>query len=149
MIRRNALTLVIIAAALAFVVWPGATRGAAEPSEERTVVAAMFFSNFCASCRVLDPRINAVLPEYADTPLDFVKLDQTLSMVRGGRIQALAEAHGIEDVYAELKGGTGFVALIDPRDQQVIEIVTVRYREDDIRDAFDRAIAVVAHREIS
>ena len=40
-------------------------------------------------------------------------------------------------------------ALIDPRDQQVIEIVTIRYREDDIRDtlAAELAPAVQGARE--
>jgi len=147
--RRFATPALIAVAVLALAIWPMASRGSAEPNADRTVVAAFFSSNFCTACRILDPRVSDVLPEYADTSLQFVKLDQTLSMVRSGALREQAAAHGISDVYAQLKGRTGFVALIDPRDQQVIEIVTIRYDRDHIREAFDRALLTVATREVS
>ena len=148
MARRFAFPGLLALAVLALAVWPGATRGAAEPSEQRTVVAAMFFSNFCGPCRILDPRLDDVLAIYDDPALDFVKLDQSFSLVTGRRTAELAERHGISGVYEQLQGQTGFVALIDPRDEQVIEIVTIQYSRDDIRDAFDRAVATVNTREI-
>lgn len=148
--RRHVLAALLAVALAAVLPARGVdSASAAEPSEGRTVVAAMFSSGFCPSCRILNPRLNAVLPEYEGTPLEFVKFDQTFSMIRGGRLRTLAETHRVEQIYDELKGRTGFVALVDPRDQQVIEIVTIRYHEDDIRAAFDRALETVNLREIS
>lgn len=146
--RRFTAPALFAALILAVAVWPGASRGVAEPSAQRTVVAAFFSSNFCTACRILDPRVADVLPEYEGRPLDFVKFDQTLSLIRSRGLRATAERHGIADVYDQLAGQTGFVALIDPRDQQVIEIVTIRYDRDHIREAFDRALATAATREV-
>ncbi|MGD2131201.1 MAG: hypothetical protein PVI23_00300 [Maricaulaceae bacterium] len=148
MLRRALFPAFLALAVAAVAFWPGPSQGQTEPSEDRTVVAAFFSSNFCAACRILEPRLADVLPDYEDRPIDYVKLNQTFSVVTGGRIRDLAERHGVGELYDDLKGATGLVALVDPRDGQVIEIITVDYGRENIRDAFDRALMTVNAREI-
>ncbi len=112
-----------------------------EVKEDRAVVAAMFFSNFCASCKILDPKITAVRPEFLERPIDFVKFNQSYSALNAGELRAIAEAHGIPEIYDTYAGQTGFMVLVDPESQGIIEIVTVGYSESDIRRALERALA--------
>jgi thiol-disulfide isomerase/thioredoxin len=117
------------------------TWSSSEVAEDRDVVAAMFFSNFCGACKILDPRIAEVRPEYLDRPVDFVKFNQTFSAFNTRELEALADAHGIRRVFETHQGKTGFMVLVDPASQRELEVVTVAYQPDDIRDALDRALA--------
>ncbi len=119
----------------------------AEPSPARSddaqpVVAAMFYSGFCASCRVLEPRIEAVRDDYADQPVTFIRFDKTWSALGGGdRRAALAQDHGMAEIWERHKGGQGFMLLVDPGAQEVLAMVTIRHSERDIRALLDAALA--------
>ncbi len=130
-------------AAFAALVFLSATAQAqeAEPArEDQPVVAVMFFSSFCAACRVLDPRIEDVEPDFAGRPVEFLRLNQTWSMFNREELDALAEEHGVSRIWEARRGQTGFVALVDPADGDVLDILTVRETRDQITRAIERAL---------
>lgn len=110
------------------------------PAEPR-LVAAMFRSSWCGSCRILEPRIEDIRAEYDDATVDFIKFDFTLGRRSG--LRERAEEEGILELYDQLEGRTGFLVLMDRETGQVFEIITIAYDRDNIRAALDRWLSVV------
>lgn len=142
------LSVIAIAALAVFMVpnffraeWDTAAQ--AEAVDERPrLVAAMFRSSWCASCRIIEPRIEDVREDYEDAAVEFIRFDFTLG--RRGGLRERAEEAGISEVFLELEGRTGFMLLIDRETGQVFEAVTTAYDRDNIRAALDRWLAVTA-----
>ena len=140
------LSVIAIAALAVFMVpnffraeWDTAAQ--AEAVDERPrLVAAMFRSSWCASCRIIEPRIEDVREDYEDAAVEFIRFDFTLG--RRGGLRERAEEAGISEVFLELEGRTGFMLLIDRETGQVFEAITTAYDRENIRAALDRWLAV-------
>ncbi len=135
---RALVAAAVVLAAVA--VWPSGW-STAEPTQDRRLVAAMFYSNFCASCRILDPKIEAVKPDFDGRPVDFVKFNQTFSAFNTSSLRELAHEHGVPTVFEEYRGATGFMLLVEPETERVVAMITMSYSRDEIRAAIDRALA--------
>ncbi|MBR9835984.1 MAG: hypothetical protein GYB42_12560, partial [Alphaproteobacteria bacterium] len=96
----------------------------------------------CSSCAVLDPKLRDVVPGFDGRAVEFTKFD--FSIGQPDRLLDKAAALGIEQVYLENKGRTGFMALIDRRDQRVVAIISMRDTQDAIRDKIETAIKTVS-----
>lgn len=119
---------------------PGKARDApAAFSEGRpNLVAVTFYSAWCSSCALLEPRLRALTPEFEGRAVEFAKFDFSL-----GQPESLAEKArvlGIESVYAANKGATGFMALVDRRTQHVLATITFTRSDEDIRETLEAAI---------
>lgn len=106
------------------------------------LVAATFYSAWCSSCAVLDPRLREVAPEFDGRAVQFVKFD--FSMGPNDGHQRKADALGIGGLYGQNKGATGFMLLIDSRTEEVIDTITMTRSVDGIRDALNAAITSAA-----
>lgn len=117
------------------------TAAAAEAVEERPrLVAALFRSSWCSSCRIIEPRINDVRADYRDAPVEFIRFDFTLGQRNSLREKAI-EA-GIPDTFDRFEGRTGFMVLMDRDTETIFEIITVQYDREHIAQALDRWISV-------
>ncbi len=121
-----------------------AGQDAPENSDEitdRPVVVAMFFSGFCGACQILDPRIESVEDEFAQRPVTFITFDKTFSAFGGRKSRAeLAADHGMAEIWEQNKGKQGFALIVDPARSQVLNVITVRDKADDIRSSIERAL---------
>ncbi len=144
------LSLIIIAAMTVFFApnffrasWDSAE---AEIVEERPrLVAALFRSSWCGACRIIEPRIEDVREDYEGAAMEFVRFDFTLG--RRENLRERAREAGIEDLYDQLEGRTGFLVLMDRDSGQVFEIITTNYNRENIASAFDRWLAVTGRSE--
>lgn len=102
------------------------------------LVAAMFYSAWCSSCAVLDPKIREIAPEFDGRAVQFVKFD--FSMGPTNALAEKAERLGVRKIYEENKGATGFMALIDSRNGEVLSTVYMSHSEAEIRTALNNAI---------
>lgn len=107
---------------------------------EPEVVAATFASAWCSACKILEPRLAAVIPAFKDEPVKFVKFDFTFGQ-RAELIQQ-AEAEGLGAVYPLAKGATGFTLLVDRDSGKIIDTLTIKNSKNAMRDAIARAIAI-------
>jgi hypothetical protein len=87
---------------------------------------------------VLDPKLRDVVPEFDGRAVEFTKFD--FSIGQPETLTTKAEALGVKSVYLQNKGATGFMALIDRRDQSVIAIISMRDSKDDIRTKIEAGI---------
>ncbi|PHS29567.1 MAG: hypothetical protein COA85_00300 [Robiginitomaculum sp.] len=112
----------------------------AEVSQEQPVIAAMFYSNWCGACQILEPRLEAIRPAFSGHNVDFVTFDFSYALVRGKAIKDLAEEKGIANIYAKNKGRTGFMLLIDPATETVMDIITIRDSKEAIAAKLQRSL---------
>lgn len=148
MFKRSLLIIAIAAALIAPALMLSGTETALAKApvtppantQEQPVIAAMFYSNWCGSCQILDPRIEAVKPDFSNTSVDFVKFDFSFALVRGKALQKLAEEKQIANIYAQNKGRTGFMLLIDPSTEAVLEVITIRDSEEAIAAKLERSL---------
>jgi len=113
--------------------------------EDPRLVAAMFRSSWCSACRIIEPRIDDVKEDYENRAVEFIRFDFTMG--QRASLREKAEEEGIIDLYDRMVGRTGFMVLMDRETGTVIEIITMAYDRDRIRDALDRALAVTAMAE--
>jgi len=111
---------------------------AMEPAEPK-VIGLMFYSDTCGSCKVLDPKVSSVQPEFLDKPILFTKLDHSNA---GTKNQAalLADSLGLADVYAAQQKASGFLLLVNPENQEVMAKITKEMSEDDIKSEISKAL---------
>ena len=115
------------------------------PSDEPRLVAALFRSNWCGPCKVLEPRYEAMMADYAEAPLERVRFDSSFG--RRGALARRARQEGVSAVYEATAGATGFVLLIDRDTGDVLARISMAYSDADIRGALDHALQVIADRE--
>ena len=130
-----------------FVLTPApASAQAAPPSvEEPRLVAALFRSNWCGTCKILEPRYERVMRAYDTARVERVRFDSSFG--RRGALAQRASEEGISTVYDTTSGATGFVLLIDRDTQDVLARITADYSEADIVGALDYALALIEDRE--
>lgn len=107
---------------------------------EPEVIAATFSSAWCSSCKILEPRLAKVIPDFADKPVKFVELDFTFG--QRDDVEKKARAEGLADIYPRFKGATGFTLLVDRDTGEIIDMLTIDYSKSAMRAALAQALAV-------
>ena len=107
------------------------------PPPQADLLAVSFHSHLCGPCLILDIRMDPVEADYAQMPVRFVRLDQTFGQARARR---QAEALGLESVYAEAGGPSGFILLVDQSSGDVLDRLTIAQDETEIRQRLARAL---------
>ena len=109
---------------------------------EPEVVAATFASAWCSSCKILQPRLAEVMPDFADKPVKFIELDFTFG--QRGAVEDQARAEGLEEIYPRFKGATGFTLLVDRETGEIIDSLTINHSKPAMRAAIAQALAVAS-----
>ncbi len=110
---------------------------------EPEIVAATFASEWCPACKVLEPKLAEVIPEFAGEPVTFIEFDFTFGERKD--LAELADAHGVGEIYARNKGATGFTLLIDADTGEIIDTLTMNFSEKAMRAAIARAISIASY----
>ncbi|VAW01990.1 hypothetical protein MNBD_ALPHA06-1891 [hydrothermal vent metagenome] len=118
---------------------------AAERVEDQPVTSVMFYSNWCGACQILDPKLEKAKLGFTDRPVDFVKFNFSYAMVQGAKLQALAEEKNLTNIYAKNKGKTGFVLLIEPKTERVMDVITMRDSVEEITAKLERSLQRAAN----
>lgn len=107
------------------------------------IVAATFSSAWCSACKILEPKLARVIPQFESDPVAFVKFDFTF----GARDELASEAARwrIGDLYERNKGATGFTVLVDYDTGEILDTLTMNFSEEAMRGAVARAIAIASH----
>lgn len=139
----------VAAFAVVFAVGAFTSRGAAgeiparyaiaAPSE-RPVKVAMFYSNFCSACHILDPRIQAAKNVLGDRAVEFIRFDQSLSAFQQAKLTQKAADEGLSAIWDDNAGATGFAVLVDASTSEPLGYFTIRDSAFDIASAIDAAL---------
>ena len=107
---------------------------------EPELIAATFASAWCSSCKILEPRLAKVMPDFAGKPVKFVELDFTFG--QSDAVEEKARAEGLGDLYPRFKGATGFTLLVDKDTGEIIDMLTIDHSGAAMRAAIAQALAI-------
>ena len=117
--------------------------GFAETKEEKAetpkVIGLLFYADWCGSCKVLDPKIEAIKKDFAKDPVLFTRVDLTDDFTKG-QSKLFANWVGLADIFAEHGKKTGFMLLIDSAEKKILSKLTKTQSEDELRDEIKAAL---------
>ena len=137
---------IILAAALSLVAHAAHPTGHEPPAakaaeaQDTKVIGLLFYADWCGSCKVLDPKLDAVKPDFAHQPVLFTRVDMTDDAAKAYAAR-YANYLGLGEIYAENQGRTGFMLLVDARGKKVLGSLTRNESEGDIRAAIKKSLA--------
>lgn len=132
--------LVAMAVMLPRGVW--AQDSAKATTEKPKVVGVLFYADWCASCKVLDPKLDEVKKQFMDQPIYFTRVDLTDDCTKK-QSGMLAEWVGLGEIYREHASKTGYMLLIDPQTKKVLSKLTKAQSEAELKAAMEDALAQV------
>ncbi|MEM9157848.1 MAG: thioredoxin domain-containing protein [Verrucomicrobiota bacterium] len=112
---------------------------AASAASEAKLVAMVFYSENCGSCKNLDPKVTAAVQSFGGKNVAFAKMDMACPI--GHKSSAdLAKKIGLEKVFAEHDGKYGFAILVDMETKHPIAKFTKSNSEQEIAAAIQKSL---------
>lgn len=109
-------------------------------TEKPKVVGVLFYADWCASCKALEPKLSEVKKQVMDQPIYFTRVDLTDDCTKK-QSGMFAEWVGLGEVYREHAPKTGFMLLIDPQTRQVLTKLTKTQSQAELKAAMEEALA--------
>ena len=109
------------------------------PAEKAKVVGILFYADWCGSCKVLEPKINAVKKDFTESSILFTRVDMTDEFTKR-QSQLLANQLGFGDIVRKQDGKTGFMLLVSNSAGKVITMLLKTQSEDEIRAEITKAL---------
>lgn len=105
------------------------------------VTAALFYADWCGSCKTLDPKLKKAKKEAKLSSKDvlFVTFDLTNNDTKH-QSKLLANSLGLGELYRDNRGKTGYVALIDNKNGQQITKITKKQSTREIAQVITNAL---------
>ena len=104
-----------------------------EQIADARLAAVMVYADWCGSCKVLDPRINAIRENNQFDQTAFITLDYTSKNKEA--FYAAAQAYGVDNAvkdYLGQKVKTGQLLLVDLDDKRVVSVIKKDMDDQDI-----------------
>ena len=109
--------------------------------EAPEVIAVKFHADWCGSCKVMGPVFEELQEKFDTQSALYIVLDHTRTYNRR-QSQYLATTLGLDKVWAEYGGKTGFILLIDGESRKVLNTLT---RENNLKQMGASLLAAVEH----
>jgi len=119
--QRPPLILVALASSILLAAVPAAQ--AKTPAAEPQTYAVLFYADWCGSCKTLDPKVTEARQSLADSPILFLTFDLTDDASKH-QSAMLAEAVGLDSLYTENGGKTGYLAIVEASSGKVLGKLT-------------------------
>ncbi len=113
---RNTFILLILTAAV-FTIQAGEKNKMSKATP--AVIAVKFHADWCGSCKAMGSVFEELQAKFDTMPVLYVTLDHTRDFNRQ-QSKFMAQSMGLDGVWAEKGGKTGFILLIDGKTREVI-----------------------------
>lgn len=94
----------------------------AEPREPE-IMALKFHADWCGSCKVMGSAFEELQAKHDTLPVLYLVLDHTRDYHRA-QSEYLAASLGLDDIWSEHGGKTGFILLVDVKTLEVVGKLT-------------------------
>lgn len=101
-------------------------------------IAILMYADWCGSCKILDPKLKSVQPEFERGNILFVRFDLTNDATKH-QSSLLAQALGVGELYEKNAGKTGYLAIVDRASGESIDRITKDHSGADIRARLRKA----------
>lgn len=114
----------------------------AASAQARELGALHFYADWCASCKVLDPKAMPILERYAASDgVDLVRLDLTeRSDDHQAAQRQVAEAHGAVEIFDRFAPATGLIVLYDRDTAEAFAVINQNFSPEEIDAALVAAL---------
>jgi hypothetical protein len=109
-------------------------------TEQPKVVGVLFYADWCASCKALEPKLHNVKKQIMDQPIYFTRVDMTDECTKK-QSGMFVEWVGLGEIYREHAPKTGFMLLIDAKEKKVLSKLTKTQSEAELKAAMEEALA--------
>jgi len=110
----------LISGAIGLLAAPAGAQRSAGDTETPEIIAVKFHADWCGYCKAMGPVFQELQAKYDQQPALYVVFDHTREFDRR-QSAYLASEMGLDEVWAEHGGKTGFVLLIDADSRRVVE----------------------------
>jgi len=101
-------------------------------SDDISVIAVKMDADWCGKCQVMNPKLDAVMPEFKDESVLFVKFNMTDEFTTQ-QAGFLASRLNLDSLFNEHKGQTGYVVLIDANSGELLKTLQSDLSESKIK----------------
>ncbi len=107
---------------------------------EPEVIGALFYADWCSSCKTLDPKLAKVQKSYVNKPVFFTQFDVT-NLSTQYQSNLFAHTIGLEAVLHDIGLKTGFMVLIDRDSGKILGQIDRDDSPATIKQKIDQALA--------
>jgi len=104
---------------------------------EAKIIAVKMDAEWCGYCRVMNPKLDEVMPEFIDESILFVKFNMTNEFTLA-QSRLLANRMGLLDIFDAQQGKTGYMLLIDSASGEVLKRLDSDLSKEDLRTEIKR-----------
>ncbi len=101
-------------------------------TDEISIIAVKMDADWCGKCKVMNPKLDALMPEFKDEPVLFVKFNMTDEFTTQ-QAEFLADRLNLKSLFNEHKGQTGYVVLIDAKSGEPLKTLQSDLSENQIK----------------
>jgi len=118
-------------------------QAAEHPNQVPEIIAVKFHADWCGYCKAMGPIFEELQAKYDQEPVLYIEFDQTREF---GRKQSayMANALGLDSMWAENGGKTGFVLLIDATTKEVLQRLSHERNLKQMGTALQDAVAAAS-----
>ena len=138
-------TFKTIIAMTALLIGAGSSAQAMLPTPD--VYVMMFSAEWCAPCRIVEPRLNEVLTKLNDPGIEYVNID--ISTGNGDLNAHTVFDRGLVSQYNTWLGITGFAAIVDGDTKRTLGCVNLTYDTETMAQHIKNLKALAATNEVS
>jgi thiol-disulfide isomerase/thioredoxin len=102
-----------------------------ETAKEITVIAVKMDAEWCGKCRVMNPKLESIMPTFKDESVLFVKLNMTDEFTTQ-QAGFLADRLQLTSLFNEHKGRTGYMVLVNAKTGEVLKTLQSTLSEDEL-----------------
>ncbi len=103
------------------------------------VIGLLMYADWCKSCKVLEPKLNDVKREFEGEGIFFTRFDMTDDFTIE-QSSLYASWVGLEDIFRDNEGRTGYMLLIDPTSKKVLAKLVKTQSTDEIRNSIQATL---------
>lgn len=105
---------------------------AAESDDEISVISVYMYADWCGSCQAIKPKMEEATRAFEGEPVLFTKMDMTDDFT-AHQSKLMAYRLGLQELFDENQGRTGFVMLVDANTLEVLDRITAADETEEIK----------------
>ena len=102
-----------------------------QSTPEASVIGVKMDAEWCGKCQVMNPKMDNIRPQFEDESILFTWFDMTDEFTTQ-QAGFLASKLGLYDLYAEHKGQTGYMVLLNAETHEVLGRLTSDQSEEEL-----------------
>lgn len=103
------------------------------------LIGLLMYADWCKSCKVLEPKLDEVKRDFEEKGVLFTRFDMTDDFTRT-QSRLFASWVGLEKIFEENEGRTGYMLLIDPGTKQVVSKLVKTQTSDELGQTIQSAL---------